>query len=376
MSQEAFKDQNNYEELEPLELMESVEEAEEVQQDHDLSQLMTSLRTEPLRAELKFLLRTLEEYPSPAILLSPKLFVIWENNHYSELFDHTVRQLPVNLSQDFSQDLDTEEYGAIYSALHSPESQYSYRGRLQAIHHKRLTRVFNVNINPIYLEDENTPVFYQAHFDDVTEEQKTLLQGTFLSLLEASKLKDNDTGKHIQRVGEYSRILAEYLYTHADSDETAAINLEFIENIRFLAQMHDVGKIGTPDDILNKEGALDEQEWEIMQEHTINGAYIMSTYPHPMAREIALFHHEKWDGSGYPYQLSGNMIPLSARIVAVADVYDALRMERSYKKAYGHSETVRTILNDAGTHFDPMIAAAFQKIHGRFRELRHDLSDT
>lgn len=376
MSQQAFTDQNHYEELEPLELMESEGEVEKVQHDQQLDKLMASLSAQPLRPELKFLLRTLESSPSPAILLSPKLFVIWENNHYSELFDRTKRQLPINLSQDFRQDLDTEEYGAIYSALHSSTTHYSYRLRLQAIHHQRLTRVFNVNINPVYLEDEEAPAFYQAHFDDVTEEQKTLLRGTFLSLLEASKLKDNDTGKHIQRVGEYSRLLSEYLYTHADSVETASINLEFIENIRFLAQMHDVGKIGTPDDILNKEGPLDEQEWEIMQEHTINGAYIMSTYPHPMAREIALFHHEKWNGSGYPYQLSENMIPLSARIVSIADVYDALRMERSYKKAYDHSETVRIILDDAGTHFDPMIATAFQEIHHQFRDLREDLSDT
>jgi putative two-component system response regulator len=126
--------------------------------------------------------------------------------------------------------------------------------------------------------------------------------------------------------------------------------------------MHDVGKIGTPDDILNKEGPLSDWEWTVMREHTKNGAFILSSYPNPMAKEIALSHHERWDGSGYPYQLSGEMIPLAARITTIADVYDALRMERSYKPALSHDVTVQKMLEGKETHFDPFLVDVFVSI--------------
>ncbi len=125
--------------------------------------------------------------------------------------------------------------------------------------------------------------------------------------------------------------------------------------------MHDVGKIGTPDSILQKQGPLDDYEWSIMREHTINGAFFLSIYPVPMAKEIALSHHERWDGTGYPYRLEGEMIPLSARIVAIADVYDALRMKRNYKKEYNHQQAAQIILDGSGTHFDPYLVRMFEK---------------
>ena len=191
---------------------------------------------------------------------------------------------------------------------------------------------------------------YEGIIDNITEENRNLLRGTFLSLLEASKLKDNDTGYHIKRVGEYARIISESLYGNPLYSE---IDKEFIDNIHFLAPMHDVGKIGTPDDILNKAGPLNDWEWEVMKEHTINGAYILGTFPSPMAKTIALFHHERWDGKGYPYKVTERMIPLPARIVAIADVYDALRMKRSYKEPFTHEATVKEIEQEAGKHFDP-----------------------
>jgi putative two-component system response regulator len=130
--------------------------------------------------------------------------------------------------------------------------------------------------------------------------------------------------------------------------------------------MHDVGKVGTPDDILNKEGPLSEWEWTIMQEHTKNGAFILSTYPNPMAKEIALSHHEKWNGAGYPFQLSGDMIPLAARIIAIADVYDALRMKRTYKPSFDHKTTVEKMMADKGSHFDPVLSDIFYSISENF----------
>ena len=106
-----------------------------------------------------------------------------------------------------------------------------------------------------------------------------------------------------------------------------------------------------------------------MKEHTINGPLILGVYPILMAKEIALSHHEKWDGTGYPYKLAGDMIPLSARIVAVADVYDALRMKRSYKEAMSHGEAVNLILQGAGGHFDPDIIKVFKTMHSCFNEI-------
>ncbi|MDR2369919.1 MAG: HD domain-containing protein, partial [Treponema sp.] len=124
-----------------------------------------------------------------------------------------------------------------------------------------------------------------------------------------------------------------------------------------------------PDDILNKEGPLSDWEWTVMREHTKNGAFILSTYPNPMAKEIALSHHERWDGSGYPFQLEGEMIPLAARIVTIADVYDALRMERSYKPALNHELTESKMLEEAGTHFDPFLIEVFHSIAVDFNDI-------
>jgi len=191
---------------------------------------------------------------------------------------------------------------------------------------------------------------------------------------EASRLKDNDTGNHIERVNSYSRRLAMEMEPFECFHE--AVDHEFIEDIGFLAAMHDVGKIGTPDDILNKNGPLETWQWEIMKEHTVNGAYLLSTHPKHMAKDIALFHHERWDGKGYPYGLSEGMAPLSARIVAIADVYDALRSKRSYKKALCHEEACSIIEKEAGTHFDPSIVEVFAGIKDDFRGIYARMADS
>jgi putative two-component system response regulator len=192
--------------------------------------------------------------------------------------------------------------------------------------------------------------------------------------LEASKLKDNDTGNHIVRVNFYSRRLSEELF-RSKNPKYNRIDADFIDNIGFLSSMHDVGKIGTPDDILNKEGPLSDWEWTVMREHTKNGAFILSTYPNPMAKEIALSHHERWDGSGYPYQLSGEMIPLAARIVTIADVYDALRMERSYKPALDHESTKEKLMEGKESHFDPFLIDVFSSVENDFQHIYDDNKD-
>ena len=225
---------------------------------------------------------------------------------------------------------------------------------------------------PAETDSNNKPRNYIGFIDDLTHDMNKLLRKTYLGLLEASKLKDDDTGNHIKRVGAYARRLSEECYHKKIYSQ---INLDFIENIHFLAPMHDVGKIGTPDEILTKRGPLDEAQWSIMKEHTINGALILSNYPDIMAPEIARAHHEKWDGSGYLFGLAGDDIPLAARITAIADVYDALRMKRSYKDAFTHEKAVSIIVGDRGTHFDPKLVDIFISIHSAFDSIYNALSD-
>lgn len=169
---------------------------------------------------------------------------------------------------------------------------------------------------------------------------------TITRLATAAEFRDLETASHIKRMSKYSHILAKGL----NMDD------EFVDNIIYASAMHDIGKIGTPDHILLKSGSLTDAERIIMQEHTSIGEQILVGSDHPllsMANKIAGAHHEKWDGSGYPRGLSGENIPLSARVVAVADVFDALTTRRVYKSAWTPEDSVEYILKESGAHFDP-----------------------
>lgn len=168
----------------------------------------------------------------------------------------------------------------------------------------------------------------------------------------AAEYKDNETGMHVIRMSHYARIVAVALgYTEHEADE-----------LLHAAPMHDIGKIGIPDAILSKPGRLTEEEWVVMRQHTVIGARILGDHPSGLLRlaaSIALNHHEKWDGNGYPSGLAGEDIPLSARIVAIADVFDALTSVRPYKRAWSVEEALALIRSENGTHFDPKVVAAF-----------------
>jgi putative two-component system response regulator len=171
----------------------------------------------------------------------------------------------------------------------------------------------------------------------------------------AAEFKDNETGLHVIRMSHYSRIIAE----KTNSDKV------WSELIFTTSPMHDVGKIGIPDKIILKPGKLDEPEWEIMKQHCEIGAEIIGDHSSnllQMAKEIALTHHEKWDGSGYPNALSGNAIPVTGRIVALADVFDALTSERPYKSAWPVDKAVKLIEENSGKHFDPNLVIVFKEV--------------
>ena len=184
--------------------------------------------------------------------------------------------------------------------------------------------------------------------DEVLRTRLSIIQ----SLGKAAEYRDNETGMHVIRISHYSRILARAIgYSETDAQE-----------LFYAAPMHDVGKIGIPDHILLKPGKLDEQEWEVMRQHTSIGAQIIGEHSSSLlqlAAELALCHHEKWDGSGYPNGLKGEEIPMGARIIAVVDVFDALSSERPYKKPWPLEQTLDFIKSNSGSHFQPELVEAF-----------------
>lgn len=192
---------------------------------------------------------------------------------------------------------------------------------------------------------------------------------TVHALARASEVHDEDTGNHILRIGEYCALLANRL----------GMSEDFSSLIRLQAQMHDVGKIYIPAAILRKPGKLDPEEFAMMKQHPVYGALILGDHVRlTLARSIALTHHERYDGSGYPYGLSGEQIPIEGRIVNLADQYDALRNPRVYKAAYDHATTCRILLEGDGRtlpqHFDPAILAAFRELSDRFAKIYDALS--
>ncbi len=189
---------------------------------------------------------------------------------------------------------------------------------------------------------------------------------TIFTMTRAVEQKDEDTGAHVQRISYYSRELARVL----------GLDGELVERIFFASPMHDIGKIGIPDHVLLKPGNLTPDEWEIMKGHTTIGWKILGNNKSPylaMGAEIALNHHERWDGGGYPNGKRGEDIPLTARIMSICDVYDALRSKRPYKPAFDHPRAVESITRGDGRnlpeHFDPVTLAAFEQHHQSFRDI-------
>jgi len=194
--------------------------------------------------------------------------------------------------------------------------------------------------------------------EKMVQERTVELHSTRLEIIRrlgrAAEYKDNETGLHVIRMSHYSRLIANQINA----------NEEWVECLFNAAPMHDIGKIGIPDANLLNPNKLSDEEWELMRKHPEFGAEIIGDNDSEllkMAKEIALNHHEKWDGSGYPKGLKGEEIPLTARIIAVADVFDALTTKRPYKEAWSVECAISFIDEKSGSHFDPELVLAFHK---------------
>lgn len=224
---------------------------------------------------------------------------------------------------------------------------------------------------------------------DVTEEvrqQKEILsllsqvkktqEVAIFTLAKLSESRDEETGLHLMRIREYCKVLCEGLATREAYRET--ITPKFTEDLYQSSVLHDIGKVAIPDEVLKSSGVFSPQEREIMERHPLVGGKALEEAVSKLGErsflttgvEVAYYHHERWDGKGYPFGLEGEDIPIAARIVAVADVYDALTSKRRYKRAFSHAEACELIVQEKAKQFDPLLVEVFQELESDFRSIR------
>ncbi len=230
-----------------------------------------------------------------------------------------------------------------------------------------ITKPFSPELVRARVQNQLELKIHRDHLEEMVKKRTSELEASQRSAIfmmgEAGHYNDMDTGEHIWRMAAYSSAIAECRGWSPN-------NAELLE---LAAPMHDTGKIGIPDAILKKPGKLNEMEWEIMKTHSAVGHSILTKSETPLfclAAEIALYHLEKWDGSGYPEGLKGENIPESARIVAIGDVFDALTMKRPYKEAWSIEAAFAEIKKNSGSHFDPLIVECFFIVEKQIRDIK------
>lgn len=232
-----------------------------------------------------------------------------------------------------------------------------------------------------FLRDQNS--YLDTEVQKRTQEISAIQEVTILALASLAETRDSDTGNHIKRTQHYVKVLAQHLQKNIKF--SSCLDEVMIKTLFMSAPLHDIGKVGIPDRILLKPGKFTPEEFEIMKTHTTLGANAIARAEAELgievkflkiAKEIALYHQEKFDGSGYPEGLKGEAIPLSARIMAVADVYDALISKRVYKEPTTHEKALEIMKDGRGTHFDPDILDAFLEIEDKFLEIAIHYADS
>lgn len=221
-------------------------------------------------------------------------------------------------------------------------------------HQRRLQEMQNMRVESLL----------QQHILQLEELQQEYVQ----RMLETMKQKDNETGRHLLRISNYVYALAKRM----------GLEERECHNLKLASALHDIGKLSIPDRILHKEGKLTDEEFEVMKEHTVKGAELLAGSRNGvliLAESIALTHHEKWDGSGYPQALKGEDIPVEGRITAVCDVFDALVSKRPYKAAWSGEEALAELQRQSGIHFDPQVVKAFSEVYDEILSIREKWLD-
>jgi len=231
-----------------------------------------------------------------------------------------------------------------------------------------------------FLRDQNA--FLEQEVHRRTKQVKDIQEITVMALAALAETRDNDTGNHIRRTQRYVKVLAEGLRDHPRF--SATLTDTYIDELFRAAPLHDIGKVGIIDSILLKPGRLDDAEFEVMRTHTALGRQAIEIAERELGtgidflqliKDVSYSHHERWDGTGYPEGLAGDAIPVGARLMAVADVYDALISERVYKPAMSHEEAAKIILSEPGRHFDPDVVDAFFMMQGEFVAIAQQYAD-
>ena len=254
---------------------------------------------------------------------------------------------------------------------------------LKLAHASRLLRDRNQDLERLVAE-RTREILCQSEQLIRSKQEVIASQGaTITALCSLTEVRDNETGGHIRRTQHYVRVLAERLREHPRFRHE--LNDETIDMMFKSAPLHDVGKVAIPDAILLKQDRLTPDEWDIMKRHPTYGRDAIAQAEAELgdqggsflryAREIAHCHHEKWDGSGYPQGLAGDAIPISARLMATADVYDALMSRRVYKEAYSHEQVMQMILAQRGRHFDPDVVDALLGLAETCRDIAQQYRD-
>jgi putative two-component system response regulator len=232
----------------------------------------------------------------------------------------------------------------------------------------------------IKIEEYNNQL--QARVRQQVQEISQAQLGAIFAMSKLAESRDPETGEHLERMREYCKVLSQQLSRLPKYE--IIIDNTFISDIYAASPLHDIGKVGIDDSVLLKAGKLTDKEWIIMKMHPIIGAETLREVDkqHPgnslirMGIDIAGGHHEKWDGSGYPYGLQGTEIPLVARILALGDVYDALTSKRCYKEAFSHDKSRQIVLDSSGSHFDPEVVEAFVQTEDEFKRIREFYQDS
>jgi len=320
------------------------------------------------------------------VLINSKTNILMANKHFSRAIGQTTKDIlgksfldivhPSSIAKVADTMLPTLLHGKIIR---------DFQFQIRSIPRKKI----DVECNARSVSKKGQTMGFQFVIRDISERKKLenkLIESyslidksqttAILALAKLSEFRDKDTGNHLERMREYSQILAKEL--SSQDQYKNYITPEYIDDIYLSSILHDIGKVGIPDTVLLKPGKLSVEEFEIMKCHSVFGGDTllkseMKTGEQSflsLGKAIAYNHHEKWDGSGYPYGLKGKDIPLSARIVALADVYDALTSKRCYKSAFGHEKAKNIIMESKGSHFDPEVVDAFLSTEAIFQQTR------